>query len=145
MFFWTVFAIASLDQLTKYFIRANMQLGKTWHILPGLFDFTYVHNYGAAFSVLQNRPQFLLVFTGVLTVAISAYAFRYSRTLPKAELLALAFIVGGGLGNWLDRALHGYVIDFLNIHILPVFNVADIAVCIGCALLAYSVLLQQKS
>jgi signal peptidase II len=139
VFWWIIGTVVVSDQLTKYLIRSTVELNQTVHVFSGLLDLTYIHNYGAAFSILQNKQTFLITFTGIAMVAIILYVIRQGNKLPRAEVAALGLIVAGGLGNLVDRVMRGYVVDFLNIYILPVFNVADMAVCAGSALLVYSV------
>lgn len=149
MFGIIIAAVVVADQLSKYAVQSTCVLNKTIPFLPGFLDFTYVHNYGAAFSILQNKQIFLILFTTAAMLAITGYVLRQQKNLPKAEVAAFALIVGGGLGNLINRVVYGYVVDFINIYLLPVFNVADMAVCAGSALLLYSVMilepkLQQK-
>ena len=139
MFWWIAAGIVSLDQITKYLVRSGMELNQTVPILRGMLDLTYIHNYGAAFSILQNQRALLIAFTGLAMTAIVIYILKEQKKLPGTEIAALSLIVGGGLGNLIDRVLNGYVVDFLNTYILPVFNVADMSVCVGSALLIYSV------
>lgn len=141
MFGWIIAVIVLTDQITKHLVSSSMELNQTVHVFSGLLDLTYIHNYGAAFSILQNKQAFLITFTGIAMAAIVIYVLKERKKLSWAELAALGLIVGGGLGNLTDRVLNGYVVDFLNIYILPVFNVADMAVCAGSALLVYSVVI----
>ena len=140
MFWLIVFACVLLDQLTKWQVARSMSFGSNIALLPGLLDFTYTHNTGAAFSILTGKQLFLIVFTAAMMLAMTVYVVRKGKKLFLPEKIALALIVGGGCGNLICRVMRGYVIDFINIHILPIFNVADICVCCGCALLALSVL-----
>jgi signal peptidase II len=141
VFGFIIAAVVVADQLSKYAVQSTCILNQTIPFLPGLLDLTYVHNYGAAFSILQNRQLFLIVFTSAAMLAITIYVFKQHKKLPRAEVAAFALIVGGGLGNLINRVDHGYVVDFINIYFLPVFNVADMAVCAGSALLLYSVII----
>ena len=141
MFVIIVFSIVLLDQLSKYTIQTTCVLNETISIVNGIFDITYVHNYGAAFSILQNKQTFLIIFTTIAMIAITIYTLKLQKSIPRAEVAAFALIVAGGLGNLINRIMYGYVVDFLNIHILPVFNIADISVCLGSALLVYSVII----
>lgn len=143
MFGWIIAAIVLADQITKHLVSSAMELNQTIHVFSGLLDLTYIHNYGAAFSILQNKQLFLITFTGIAMTAIIVYVLKKYKKMSRTELAALALIVGGGLGNLTDRVLNGYVVDFLNMHILPVFNVADMAVCAGSALLVYSVVIME--
>jgi signal peptidase II len=138
--FWGIAsAVVALDQITKQLAESSMELNQTIPLIRGMLGLTYIHNYGAAFSILQNQRVFLISFTGLAMIAIIIYVLKEQKKIPGAEKAALALIVGGGLGNLIDRVMNGYVIDFINIYILPVFNVADMSVCAGSALLIYSV------
>ena len=118
-----------------------MAENQTVPVFPGIFDLTYVRNTGAAFGMLSGKGVLLSVITAVLLVALLVYAVRNIGKVPKVETAALSLIIGGGLGNLVTRLIHGYVIDFFNFYFWPVFNVADICICVGCALLVYSVLI----
>ena len=131
MFRRIILFVVLADQLSKQLVRSSMELYQSIPLIGGLLDLTYIHNYGAAFSILQNKQAFLIAFTGLAMTTIVIYVARERKKLPQAEIAALGLIVGGGLGNLIDRVAQGYVVDFLNIHILPVFNVADMAVCAG--------------
>lgn len=141
MFAIIIAAVVLADQLTKYIIQSTCVLHETIPFLPGVLDITYVHNYGAAFSILQNKQIFLILFTSAAMLAITIYVLKQQKNFPKAEAVAFALIVGGGLGNLINRVAYGYVVDFINIYFLPVFNVADMSVCVGSALLLYSVMI----
>ncbi len=141
MFWIIIVCVVLLDQVAKFFVQSSVVLNETIPFISGVLDLTYIHNYGAAFSILQNQRTFLIFFTSIAMLAITVYVVKEKSKLLSSEVIALAFIVGGGLGNLIDRVMHGYVVDFINIYILPVFNVADMSVCVGSALLIYSVLI----
>ncbi len=136
-----LFLVLAADQYTKYLISSHMVENQTIPFIDGIFDITYVRNTGAAFGIFTGKPVFLTVVTAVLLVALSIYAFSQRKKIPALETAALALIVGGGLGNLITRVMYGYVVDFFNFYFWPVFNVADIAICIGCAMLIVSVLI----
>ncbi len=140
MFWMILAAVVFADQLSKYVIQTSYILNETVPFISGILDITYVHNYGAAFSILQNKQAFLIAFTAIAMLAITIYTLKQQKKLPRAEVVAFALIVAGGLGNLINRVMYGYVVDFLNIYILPVFNIADMSVCCGSALLIYSVM-----
>lgn len=137
-----VFIIA--DQISKNAVVSSMQLGESRTVIDGVFDLYYIHNDGAAYSILQGKQALLIVFTVILMIGILVYMFAYRKTMSAIESIALALILGGGIGNLIDRIAYGYVIDFLNIHIIPIFNVADIAITCGCILFAVTVLFSKK-
>ena len=129
------------DQYTKYLVSSNMTENQTIALFPGVFDLTYVRNTGAAFGMLAGKQTLLAIVTGIMLTALTVYAISQRKKIPKLETISLALIVGGGLGNLITRLLYKYVIDFFNFYFWPVFNVADICICVGCALLMLSVLI----
>lgn len=140
MYYIIIIAIIALDQLTKYFVQIYMELNYTIPVIEGMFHFTYIHNYGAAFSMLENRQGLLLTVTGIVIAAMLVYLIRKRKTAHPMFLFSLALVVGGGVGNLMDRALQGYVVDFFDFRVWPIFNVADISVVCGCMLLSFFVL-----
>jgi len=140
MVFSIVLFILSLDQLSKIIFTKKLALHQSLPVVKGIFHFTLVHNRGAAFGVLKNQT-FLFVFTSfVAVVLISLSLNKYRHKSLSIYTLALSLILAGALGNLIDRILFGYVIDFLDFRIWPVFNVADSAITVGAALLGYSIL-----
>jgi signal peptidase II len=130
-----------LDQWSKWLIVRRFELYQTKVVLP-VFDLVHAHNRGAAFSFLNNDADWPRWFFSALAVAVCAALIVWLRRLPAtARLLAaaLALIIGGALGNLIDRLRHGYVVDFIqvhwSVHYFPAFNVADSAITIGACLL----------
>lgn len=129
--------ILVLDQMAKAFVRLNFMPGETLPIIPHVFHITYVLNPGAAFGMLANARWFF-VAAGVALIVLSAFAWpRLRREAPMLRYGALA-LVSGALGNLIDRIATGLVVDFFDLRIWPVFNIADIAICGGvfCMILA---------
>jgi signal peptidase II len=138
---WLSAAVIGLDQATKFLATRFLDLYERVEVLPVL-DFTLLHNTGAAFSLLAQasgwqRP-FFITLALVVSVALVVWIWR----TPRGEKLlpfALALILGGALGNVIDRIWHGYVIDFIHAHwgdaYFPAFNIADSAITVGAALL----------
>lgn len=143
MYYIAILALIGLDWLTKYWIQTSMALNDTIPVIDGIFHITYIHNYGAAFSILQGKQSFLLIVTGIAMTAILAYMVigQIRKKAAPMELWSLALILAGGIGNFIDRVRFGYVVDFFDFRIWPIFNVADIAVCCGCGLLVFYVLI----
>lgn len=148
MYYVIIAVIITVDQLVKHIVQSNMQLNDTIPLVDGIFHLTYIHNYGAAFSILENKQVFLLILTGVVILGILIYMTVKRKTTPRLVMLSFALIVGGGAGNLVDRALRGYVVDFFDFRIWPIFNVADIAVVCGCILMVFYIVVveprQQK-
>ena len=143
MYYIVILALIGLDWLTKYWIQTSMALNDTIPVIDGIFHITYIHNYGAAFSILEGKQSFLLIVTGIAMAAILGYMVvtQIKKKAQPMELWSLALILAGGIGNFIDRVRFGYVVDFFDFRIWPIFNVADIAVCCGCGLLIFYVLI----
>ena len=145
-YFVVILLWVAFDQYTKYLVRTGMSLGETIPLLEDIFHLTYVNNYGAAFGIFQGKQVFLIVFTLVALVGISVFLFTQRKSLSWYLLLAMALVVGGGIGNLIDRIAFGYVVDFLDFRLwAPVFNVADVGVCCGCALMILGVFLAEPN
>ena len=136
-------AIVGLDQLVKYLVVEYIPLNGTVPLVPGLVHLAHVHNTGAAFSMLSGQRWPLIVLTLVCAAAILAVLLR--DKLPKTANWALAMVLGGAVGNLIDRAAHGYVVDMVEVEFIrfAVFNVADIFVVCGGILLCLWLLLSQ--
>jgi signal peptidase II len=136
-------AVLLLDQWTKGIVTRAFEVHQSRSVIAGLFDVTYVRNSGAAFglfaSVDSSIKAILLNSVAVLVfLVVSAYALRSSHRSVRLQV-GFALILGGAVGNLLDRVRFGYVVDFLDFsisgHHWPAFNVADSAICIGVGLL----------
>ncbi|MFH1190213.1 MAG: signal peptidase II [Candidatus Omnitrophota bacterium] len=142
-----VFAIAGFvfaaDRLTKYFVAESLALGQSIKIVPGVFHITLVFNDGAAFGVLRDFGIFFVIFSFAVIAFIPLIVYRSSH-LDMASAAALALILGGASGNLVDRLKFGYVIDFLDFRIWPVFNVADSCITIGVALIAIGIIFKRS-
>ena len=132
-------AVAAADQITKAIVDANMALGERVTVIPHVLDFTYIHNSGAAFGGLANHRWIFMVLSIVMIVLIAGY-IALSKKITRPIVVTLAMVLGGGVGNMIDRFANGYVIDFIDVRLLPqvwmwIFNVADCFVTVGAALL----------
>lgn len=133
--------IIILDQLTKQWITWDMQLFDSVRVMPHL-NLTLLHNTGAAFSFLADAGGWQRWFFIILGSGVSIFIMIWLRKLPKEQgpllPLSLSLILGGALGNVIDRAIHGYVIDFIDFYYgswhWPAFNVADMAISVGALL-----------
>ena len=138
--------IIFLDQLSKWLTVINLGLHETFPLIEGVFHFTYVRNTGAAFSMF-DKPEERWIFMSISTVAIIALAIYlwYNRKGSKLLCVALSFIIGGGIGNMVDRCILKYVIDMLDFRLInfAIFNVADSFVCVGVGLFALAVILEE--
>lgn len=141
-----------LDQTTKYWIHHTYRLGETTSVLDSFFSITYVRNTGAAFGLLaQADPSFRIPFfvvTPLIALAAIGYIFRRIADTDLKLSVALSLVIGGAIGNLIDRLVFGFVIDFLDFHWryryhFPAFNVADIAICIGVGVLMLDLFRQE--
>ena len=145
---WLSAVIVVLDQLTKALIRSKLALHDSINVVPGMLDITHVRNTGAAFGML-NDMQFPYKSGVMVLIAIAALVAvgMYATTLPRGQRVArlgLALILGGAVGNLIDRAMAGYVIDFVDVYWRGIhfwaFNVADSAITVGVVLMLLDVL-----
>jgi len=139
MTFIFVFIILALDQLTKFYFAKNLFLNQSVPVIKGFFHLTLVHNRGAAFGILKNQIPLFIVTSLFAIILIFVHLKKY-KTSYSLYSLSLSLILAGAVGNFIDRVSFGYVIDFLDFRIWPVFNVADSAITIGAILLGWSVL-----
>ena len=124
------------DQLVKHIVSGAMIEGQTIPVINNFFHITYIHNDGAAFGIMAGKAIFLIGLPALMMVAGIVILVLYRKRLDRLVLISIALITGGGIGNLIDRSLYGYVIDFIDFKIWnPIFNIADIAVCVGCGLI----------
>ena len=130
--------IVLIDQFTKYLIFYNKKLFINKDFL--LFKLDFVKNYGAAFNILSGSRIFLSLISILFSILLIYFIFR-KNTLNTSDLYSYSFILGGTIGNGIDRILKGFVVDFINLNIInfPVFNIADISINIGFIFLLYSI------
>ena len=141
-------AVVVLDQIVKAMVRSTFELHESVVVIPSFFNLTRVHNYGAAFE-LMNAAEFpfkTVVLSIVATLALGALSW-YGATLPVEQRLArlgLALIIGGAAGNLIDRLRSGYVVDFVDLYWRDwhfwAFNVADAAITVGVSLMILDLL-----
>lgn len=132
-------AVLGLDQLSKHALVRWLAPGQSLPILPPVLHCSYVQNTGAAFGMLRGHPNLF----AWLSVGVALWiGYELVRHPPKDPLVrvALPMIFGGAIGNLIDRVRVGYVIDFIDLRVWPVFNVADSAITIGVALLLWQTL-----
>ena len=142
--FIIVISILFFDQAAKFLVVKNLSLNQSVPVVRGIFHISLVHNRGAAFGLLNNQMPVFVVAT-VLAVILIALSLKHSRA-HKLSLynIALYLILAGALGNLIDRLFLGYVVDFLDFRVWPVFNIADSAITIGAVLLGWTILFNDK-
>lgn len=137
----TALVVIALDRLTKQLaVEKLLDSGvRSVPILGEYFKLTYVENRGAAFGVLQDQTVFF-VLVGLIVISVIIASYRYIPESSWVLNVCLGLQMGGAVGNLIDRVTVGYVVDFFDLTYWPVFNIADSAICVGVAGLAYSVL-----
>lgn len=135
-FYVPLVALLLLDQIVKYAVRANMMQGQSIPIISGIFHLTYIENPGAAFGILSNHRILFLVMTVAIT-GIMFYLYLQLRNKKSLTAFSLALVISGAIGNFIDRFFQGTVTDMFDFQIWPIFNIADICICVGLALLCY--------
>lgn len=140
---WVTILVLLLDQASKFWIVHHLIFAEPRKILP-IFNLTLAYNTGAAFSFLHSASGWQNVVLGSLAVVISILIIYWLYQLPRREWfasIAFCLVMGGALGNAIDRIRFGYVIDFFNFHIndwhFAIFNVADSAICVGAFMLCW--------
>ena len=137
-----------LDQYVKNLVVLNIEMGKRIPLIKDLFSLTYVRNYGAGFSILQNETRFLTILS-IVAILILSYMLIKAKKNDTVSIISYILIISGALGNLIDRIRLGYVVDFLDFIILgydyPVFNLADSYITVGCFILIIMVILESKN
>lgn len=138
MILWAVTAVLIIiaDQITKYLVVQNIGVYDTVRVIPKVLEFVYVKNTGAAFSILDNMTWLL----GLISMAFCVLAVIFvikKQPKDKMLLLSISMLVGGAMGNGIDRIFRGFVVDFIGTSFMnfPVFNVADISITVGAVIL----------
>jgi signal peptidase II len=146
VFFIIAVVVLLLDQLSKWAVIENMELSQSIPLIPDWFYFTSHRNPGAAFGILANQRWFFIVTTIIVVIGIIWYLFKINND-PDRRLFAyaLSLILGGAVGNFVDRLAYGHVVDFLDFHhgdfYYPIFNIADSAIVLGVSLIFLDTLL----
>ena len=132
-------AVVILDQFSKYIVVENMALGESIPIIEEVFHLTYILNPGAAFGMFAHNRLFFIAIA-VIVIGIIIWARREILASPWEVKAGCGLFLGGAIGNLIDRARQGLVIDFFDFRIWPVYNIADIAICIGVGLIIWNLL-----
>lgn len=140
--------VVLLDQLSKFVVVKNLKpLGSTT-LIDGILKFTYVENKGAAFGILSEN-RFVFMIASILLIALLGYVVYKYHGQSKVFDISLGLILGGGIGNMIDRIVYGYVIDFVDFCAFDfwkyVFNIADSAVVVGCIFAILFLLLDKNA
>ena len=138
---WVTAVVVILDQLTKYIASNSLEMYQQVAVMP-MFNWTLMHNPGAAFSFLANEAGWQRWFFAVIAIVVSIVIILWIKKLKQHEkwqAIALAMILGGAIGNVIDRIWLGYVVDFIQVYYQqwywPAFNLADSAISVGVAMI----------
>ena len=129
--------IILFDQITKFIVEKYLYF-KQIAVIDNILLLTYVQNRGGAWGIFNNIPFLFIVLVPIVVIGLFWYM---SKSKNKLEIVSVCMIIGGALGNYLDRLFRGYVVDFIDFRVWPVFNVADIFVVLGGILLILSAIL----
>lgn len=153
-FIWYLLSLVllGLDQWTKWLAETNLTFHEPVPVIEPFLNWTLAYNYGAAFSFLADAGGWQKWFFSGLALVMSLFLIGYLIKVPRqAKLLAtgLALVLGGAIGNLIDRLLHGHVIDFIHVHYAdvwhyPIFNIADMGISIGVAMILIDMLFLEK-
>lgn len=131
--------VVALDQFTKALVMKSMVPGESIPLVQNVFHLTYVLNPGAAFGILSNQRMFLLT-TGAAIILAAAYFYPMLKKSDGCLRFGTVAIFSGAFANLIDRVQTGYVVDFFDFRVWPIFNIADIAIVVGMVFAIYSIL-----
>jgi signal peptidase II len=143
-FFYVIIIVVILDQISKLLIQIRMTPLQSIDLFNGIVSITYARNSGAAFSILQSQA----IFLSIITVAVFLVIWLNRRQMlnyPRIFQVGIAVALGGALGNFVDRIRLGYVVDFIDLHFWPVFNIADMAIVSGVGLIVWGLLVNNST
>lgn len=146
-FFLIVSSVVIIDQLSKYIIGLGLFINENMPIIPNVLSFTHTKNTGAAFSLFSGHVQLLTIISVVATIFILFYYLNNSKRLNIIEISGWSFLLGGTIGNMIDRLFQGSVTDFINFKLInfPIFNFADICIDLGAFIIIVFMLFQWKN
>ena len=142
LFLLIVSIIVILDQITKHLAVIYLKGKAPYIIIKNFFQLEYVENYGAAFGILQNKKMFFVIITIIVIIGIIIALFKYSDVFNNTMNISLVMLLGGTIGNFIDRIRLSYVIDFISVkfgenYSFPVFNIADMFIVVGTFLIIF--------
>lgn len=139
-----VVGVMAIDQLTKWIVRANMCVGESVDIIGNFFCLKYIKNTGTAFSMFENNLWITLGLTTGLLVVCLFFILHEWRSGSRGIAIAMSFVFAGGMSNLVDRFMLGFVTDMISVGSFAIFNVADIAVTLGCVFVVVVLLFSEK-
>ena len=134
----TTFSVVLIDRITKVFFSNLLSYGESFPIIKNVFHMTMIHNTGIAFGLFKDQGIVFIIIPIIAIILLVFNIFYYKQNneaLSRVYIVAFALILGGAIGNLIDRIVFGYVIDFIDFRIWPVFNIADSAISIGAVMI----------
>ena len=143
----TVTAIVFIDRITKFFFSDLLSIGESFPVIKNVFHFTLVHNTGIAFGLFKDHGVVFIIIgiCAVVLLVFNIYYYQKMEELNRLYMVAFSLIFGGAIGNLIDRIFIGHVIDFIDVRIWPVFNIADSAITIGALMILFYCLLRPQN
>lgn len=139
--------ILVLDQITKFIIASSMKVGDSFEVIPNFLNITSHRNDGAAWGILSGKMSFFFIITIIILVVLIVFYIKEAKNNLLMQI-AISLLFAGALGNFIDRVLHGEVVDFVDTYIFgynfPIFNVADSSLTIGVLLIIIALLTDMK-
>jgi signal peptidase II len=135
----TAVSVIFFDRLTKFFFSDLLSYGESIPVIRNVFHFTLVHNTGIAFGLFRDQGLVFIIIPviAIILLIFNIYYYRKSDDpLSRSYIFAFSLILGGAIGNLYDRIVFGYVIDFIDFRVWPVFNIADSAISVGAVIIA---------
>ncbi len=143
--FFIAFVILAVDQLTKFIVLKNFLSGESLPVIENIFHISLVFNRGFAFGIFSKKAASAWIWIYCFAIAVIVFLFcQKAHRQRKSSQIFLALVLGGAIGNLIDRMRFGHVVDFLDFRIWPVFNVADSAITIGTILLVLQILRRKR-
>ena len=132
-----VILIVCVDRVTKIFFANTLSLGESLPVVRNVFHMTLVHNTGIAFGLFKNQGIVFIIIPiiAIILISFNIYYYRNSKEVSRSYLVGFSLILGGAIGNLIDRIAFGHVVDFIDFRVWPVFNIADSAITIGTVLI----------
>ena len=133
----SVTTIVFADRFSKIYFSDSLSMGESLPIIRNFLHFTMVHNTGIAFGLFKNQGVVFIIIPiiAIVLLVFNIYYYRNNKVLSRTYIIAFSLILGGAIGNLIDRIYYGYVIDFIDFRIWPVFNIADSAITIGAIII----------
>ncbi|OGX27277.1 MAG: signal peptidase II [Omnitrophica WOR_2 bacterium RIFCSPHIGHO2_01_FULL_48_9] len=135
---FTVATIVLADRVTKIFFSDLLSLGESLPLIRNVIHMTLVHNTGIAFGLFKNHGIVFIIIPiiAVILLVFNIFYYRNNKELSRLYIGGFSLILGGAIGNLIDRIAYGYVIDFIDLRVWPVFNIADSAITVGACIIA---------